>query len=144
MSQTCLSNNKTTSLRLRHLRHAHVPANCLSSPHPRLDAMQNRGIETELGEPVSKRSWANQYLKKSETPPDPLGEPVLKKNSETPPDPLGESVLKKNPKPLQTRWALSLSLPVCGLSMIRCPATLGRCQVWGRTHKNMEGLYRAH
>ena len=28
---------------------------------------------------VSKRSWANQYLKKSETPPDPLGEQVLKK-----------------------------------------------------------------
>ena len=45
-----------------------------------LDAMQNRGIETELGEPVLKQSWANQYLKKkSETPPDPLGEPVLKK-----------------------------------------------------------------
>ena len=101
MSQTCLSNNKTASLRLRHLRHAHV-ANCLSSPHPRLDAMQNRGIETELGEPVPKKNpkplqtrwanqylkknpkplqtrWANQYLKKSETPPDPLGEPVLKK-----------------------------------------------------------------
>ena len=71
---------RTASQRLRHLRHAHV-ANCLSSPHPRLDAMQNRGIETELGEPVPKKNpkplqtrCANQYL-------------------------------KKNPKPLQTRWA---------------------------------------
>ena len=62
-----------TSLRLRHLRHAHVPANCLSSPHPWLDAMQNRGIETELGEPVSKRSWANQYLKKIRNPSRPVG-----------------------------------------------------------------------
>ena len=80
---------RTASQRLRHLRHAHV-ANCLSSPHPRLDAMQNRGIETELGEPVSKRSWANQYQKRSwADEPGGLGGPsptrwVSKLNKKTP------------------------------------------------------------
>ena len=47
-----------------------VPANCLSSPPPSAGCglpkknLQNRGVETELGEPVSKRSWANQYQKR--------------------------------------------------------------------------------
>ena len=92
MSQTCLSNNKTASQRLRHPpNHEQECLRCLNlwlavllllrSPVPGVHPcpsqmpqlpptlgwmrsaknMQNRGIETELGEPVSKRSWASQY-----------------------------------------------------------------------------------
>ena len=38
-------------------------------------------------------------------PPKPLGRPVLEKKSETFPDLLGRPVLEKNAKPFQTRWA---------------------------------------
>ena len=60
---------------VRHLRHAPVPANCLSSPPPSAgchaksryrNGVGRASIETELGEPVLKKNefrarWANQY-----------------------------------------------------------------------------------
>ena len=63
-----------------------------------------------LGEPVSKRGWANQYLKTN--PPGPVGRTIEKKSpkplpgplgrplkNETPPDPLGEPVGRKRVQP---------------------------------------------
>ena len=75
---------------VRHLRHAPVPANCLSSPPPSAGCHAKSRYRNGVGRASIETE---------------LGEPVLKKKSETPPDPLGEPVLKKNPKPLQTRWA---------------------------------------
>ena len=74
---------------------------CLSCPNLRLAGRVSGSLSPDpLGELLKKNlkplqtRWADQYLKKSETPPDPLGRPVLEK-SETPPDPLGRPVLEK-------------------------------------------------
>ena len=69
--------------------------------------IEKRNSPGTLGRPVLK--------KKSETPPDPLGEPL---KNETPPGPVGRTIEKRNPsrarwadqwaphpKPLQARWA---------------------------------------
>ena len=51
-----------------------------------------------LGEPASKRGWANQYLKTN--PPGPVGRTIEKKNPKPLPGPLGRPLKNETPDPL--------------------------------------------